>query len=151
MKSLHNEEDLEEIRRRLERLTEFSKPKWGRMNAAQMLKHCSLVLQIPLSKLKLPETGFLIRSIGVVTKNEMKIFGNGIPPNMPTYSILKCEEQVSFEECRINLNRDLDQYYSCFLEGNLPDEHELFGKMKVSDWGFLEHKHLHHHLKQFGI
>lgn len=74
MKSLHNEEDLEEIRRRLERLTEFSKPKWGRMNAAQMLKHCSLVLQIPLSKLKLPETGFLIRSIGVVTKKRNENF-----------------------------------------------------------------------------
>jgi len=27
----------------------------------------------------------------------------------------------------------------------------LFGKMEERDWGFLEYKHLDHHLKQFNL
>jgi len=27
----------------------------------------------------------------------------------------------------------------------------FFGEMKEKDWGFMEYKHLNHHLKQFNV
>ena len=151
MKSLHHDADFEEIKSRFAKLRADSQPRWGKMNAAQMLHHCSLVLNIPLKKTVLPKTGFIVRTIGIITKNEMKLLGNGIPPNMPTYEVLLSGENCSFEECRSRLLETMENYWVCYCEGNLPNKHELFGKMKVSDWGFLEHKHLNHHLKQFKL
>ncbi|WP_367269084.1 hypothetical protein [uncultured Chryseobacterium sp.] len=47
--------------------------------------------------------------------------------------------------------KTLDDYLMYFKNGSLPDHHVLFGKMQEKDWGFLEYKHLDHHLKQFDV
>ena len=121
------------------------------MNAAQMLKHCSLVLEIPLGKLQLPKPFIGFKLIGIITKYEMKIFNNGIPPNMPTFPILKVHKNCIFENEKSQLVQSLEKYQQIYLSKQLPPRHELFGKMTEQDWGFLEYKHLHHHLKQFGV
>lgn len=41
MGSIYNEADVEEILARIDKLKSDSKPLWGKMNAAQMLAHCS--------------------------------------------------------------------------------------------------------------
>ena len=121
------------------------------MNASQMLSHCDKVLKVPLGKVVLPKTNFLIYFIGNLTKIEMKIFNNGIPRNMPTFKKLVVEENCNFEESRANLLKSLDEFIKISSENKLPDKHELFGKMRKYCWGFLEYKHLNHHLKQFGL
>ncbi len=121
------------------------------MNVAQMLCHCNKVLKVPLRKIVLPKTNFLIYAIGNFTKFEMKIFNNGIPPNMPTFRKLIVEENCNFEESREGLMETLDEFIRISNENKLPEKHELFGKMTKKDWGFMEYKHLNHHLKQFGV
>ena len=150
LKTLNRKRDFEEIKFRISKLKDKDSSKWGRMNAAQMLQHCSLVLEIPLGKTILPKKGILIKTIGIITKKEMKFFNNGIPPNMPTYDILCVKSICCFESARKNLYATMDGYYELYESGKLPRYHELFGKMNPKDWGFLEYKHLHHHLKQFG-
>ncbi|WP_100376986.1 hypothetical protein [Chryseobacterium geocarposphaerae] len=121
------------------------------MNAAQMLYHCDLVLQIPLQKIELQKINYIFRAIGIITKKEMHIFNNGIPHNMPTFQKLIVNFECSFEEARNNLLKTLDFYWDSFEKQSLPKEHILFGAMKEKDWGFLEYKHLDHHLKQFNV
>lgn len=151
MKSLHKENDFNEMKIRIARLSENSKRKWGRMNAAQMLCHCNLILQIPLKKIELPEINILFRTIGICTKKEMQIFDNGIPHNMPCFRKVIVNFECDFEQEKIKLLETLDEYQKAFRRNQLPDRHVLFGKMTDKDWGFLEYKHLDHHLKQFSI
>ncbi len=151
MKSLFNPEDLEETRNRIFLIKENFEPKWGRMNAAQMFRHCDKILQVALGKLILPKRNLLIQTIGIITKIEMKIFNNGIPRNMPTFDKVKVSENCNFEKSRENLLKTLDEFISKAEKNNLLSEHQLFGKMTKQDWGFLEYKHINHHLKQFGV
>lgn len=151
MKSLHKENDFNEMKIRIARLSEDSKRKWGRMNTAQMLCHCNLILQIPLKKIELPEINILFRTIGIFTKKEMQIFDNGIPHNMPCFRKVIVNFECDFEQEKIKLLKTLDEYQEAFRRNKLPGRHVLFGKMTEKDWGFLEYKHLDHHLKQFSI
>lgn len=116
-----------------------------------MLKHCDLVLQIPLNKVELSEIHFFLKCIGICTKKEMYVFNNGIPRNMPTFRKLIVTFDCDFDEARKGLLQTLNDYWSAFKNENLPKHHVLFGKMTEKDWGFLEFKHLDHHLKQFNV
>lgn len=121
------------------------------MTVSQMLRHCSYVLQVPLKKTELPPINFIFKLIGIFTKKEMQIFNNGIPQNMPTFQKLIINFDCDFNDEKQNLLKTLDEYRKAFESGNLPDHHVLFGKMTKKDWGFLEYKHLNHHLKQFSV
>ncbi|EJL75928.1 Protein of unknown function (DUF1569) [Chryseobacterium populi] len=121
------------------------------MNVTQMLKHCDLVLQIALKKIDLSPVNALFGTIGRITKIEMQIFNNGIPRNMPTFQKLIVNFECNFDEAKEGLLKTLDNYQLTCQNDMLPDFHILFGKMKEKDWGFLEYKHLDHHLKQFNV
>jgi hypothetical protein len=150
-KSLHNRTDFDEIIRRISDLSETSQGRWGKMDVCQMMRHCNFVLQIPLQKIELPVVNILFGTIGIVTKIEMQIFNNGIPRNMPTFQKLIVNFDCDFNDEKHDLLKTLDEYWNTFMNKNLPDNHMLFGKMKEKDWGFLEYKHLDHHLKQFNV
>ncbi|RNA63822.1 DUF1569 domain-containing protein [Chryseobacterium nematophagum] len=136
---------------RISRLSKNTSSRWGKMNVSQMLRHCDYVLQVPLEKINLPSVNLLFETIGMITKIEMQIFNNGIPQNMPTFQKLIINFECDFDESKEKLFMTLDEYWTVFKNGNLPEKHVLFGVMKEEDWGFLEYKHLNHHLKQFGI
>lgn len=150
-KSLHNQNDFNEIKQRIAQLSENSERKWGRMNVSQMLVHSDLILQIALKKIILPPTNIVFKSIGIFVKREIQIFNNGIPRNMPTFKKVIINFECNFEEAKNNLLQRLDEYELAFKNHHLPTKHELFGEMKEKDWGFMEYKHLDHHLKQFKV
>lgn len=150
-KSLHNPFFFEEITSRIHYLNQNLEPLWGKMDVCQMMRHCNQVLQVPLGKIKLPEINRLFRAIGIITKWEIQVFNNGIPPNMPTLQKLIVNFECDFEEEKKSLLKTLEEYRICVESKNLPDYHVLFGKMTEKDWGFLEYKHLDHHLKQFNV
>ncbi|WP_089792790.1 DUF1569 domain-containing protein [Chryseobacterium wanjuense] len=137
--------------KRISNLSENSQKRWGKMDVCQMMRHCNYVLQIPLGKIELPPVNALFKTIGIITKIEMQIFNNGIPRNMPTFQKLIVNFECDFNDEKENLLKTLDEYRNTFKQGKLPDHHVLFGKMTEKDWGFLEYKHLHHHLKQFNV
>ena len=150
-KSLNHLQDMEEIKVRILRISEESKPKWGKMNAAQMFRHCNRILQVGFGQIVLPKTHFLIKKIGILTKSEMKIFNNGIPPNMPTFRQVITDENCNFEKSREELLAAIDEFAEKSVKNNLLSDHALFGRMTKEDWGFMEYKHLNHHLKQFKV
>lgn len=150
-KSLHNRNDFDEIIERISHLSENSPRKWGKMNAAQMLCHCDLILQIALKKLKLPKINFVFKTIGILTKKEIQIFNNGIPHNMPSFQKVIVNFECDFEQTKPRLINTLNEYWEAYQKGDLAKDHALFGAMKEKDWGFLEYKHLDHHLKQFYV
>lgn len=121
------------------------------MNSAQMLRHCDKILQVGLGKVILPKTNFLFRTIGVIAKIEIRFFNNGIPPNMPTYNVVKIKENCNFDQSKAELLENLDEFCERLQKNMMPEYHQLFGTMTPTDWGFLQYKHINHHLNQFGL
>lgn len=150
-KRLDAEQTFQEIVNRIHRLNIDSKRKWGVMKVEQMMLHCDKVLQVACGKISLPKVNFLLYGIGILTKKEMAIFNNGIPPNMPTFRKLIVNFECSFEDSKSSLLKTLYEFKAILESGEVPNHHCLFGKMTLEDWAFLEYKHLHHHLKQFGV
>ncbi|MCW3162340.1 DUF1569 domain-containing protein [Chryseobacterium oryctis] len=151
VKNLHNRVYFNEIIERISLLSENSQRKWGKMTVSQMLKHCDLILQIPLKRIEIPKINIFFQYIGILTKIEIQIFNNGIPHNMPTFQKVIVTFECDFEEAKQNLLKTLEQYWDAYQNENLPEKHNLFGKMNEKDWGILEYKHLNHHLKQFNV
>ncbi|SFN35462.1 Protein of unknown function [Chryseobacterium oleae] len=150
-KSLHDPVYFEEIIQRISLLNENAPKRWGKMNVSQMLKHCELVLKVPLRKVVLPHINLFFQAIGAATKIEMQVFNNGIPRNMPTFQKLIVNFECDFDESKTNLLNTLKDFRTASEKKELPDRHRLFGTMTEKDWGFLEYKHLDHHLKQFNV
>lgn len=150
-KSLNNGEDMALLLERIGRLEENTTPRWGKMNAAQMLQHCTWILQTATGEVLLPETNIVYSTIGRITKYTIWLTGIRIPPDMPTYDCVRCMNDCEFESSRMNLINALEHYSAAASEGTLRPRHRLFGRMNLMFWGLLEYKHLNHHLKQFKV
>lgn len=149
MNSLFNPADRDALARRIAELEPGALRQWGRMDAAQMLKHCSMALgdllgnrpvkQRLLGKLVTP----LIRG---------QIFGDRpFRRNAPTDPLYVVSDPQDFEAERARLATLIDrvvQRGAARTEGMV---HPFFGRLSGAQWGRLIYKHFDHHLRQFGV
>jgi hypothetical protein len=148
MKSLLEPRTAQEMIRRIEQLTPATEARWGKMNAAQMMAHCSYALELYLTgaKLKRPLIGILF---GPMIKKRM-LTPKPWAKNLPTAKELKPAVDSDFEKEKTNLIENISLFV---VRGPklTPIPHPFFGKMTTADWGLHQYKHLDHHLTQFGV
>jgi hypothetical protein len=148
MKSLFEPTDREEILRRIDALEPEGSRQWGKMNAAQMLCHCTRPFEAAvgakptkqklLGKILMP---FFRSSI----LGEKPFSRNG--PTDPTF-VVSDERDFAGERARLV---DLIQRFVERGEAAAATQtHPFFGAMTGKEWGELMFKHLDHHLRQFG-
>jgi len=149
MKTLFNPADREALSLRLAALEPGAARQWGRMDPAQMLRHCAIALddvpggrgvkQAYLGKLITP----LIRG---------RIFGDKpFRRDAPTDPVYMVADPQAFETERTRLATLIDrvvQRGAAKTEGRV---HPFFGRLSGDQWGVLGYKHLDHHLRQFGV
>lgn len=146
MKNLFNRSHKQEILDRINKLTASTQRQWGKMDVAQMLKHCAKPLELALTNPKPPRV-FIGRILGPMFKNAVmgpKPFKKGsfTPPEF------KIETHENFEEQK---NKLIDMI-NLFTPQNVSDPvHPFFGRMAENEWGEGQYKHLDHHLTQFGV
>lgn len=148
MKTLFDSTDREALLQRLQALGPDHPRQWGKMDLPQMLAHCSISMETPtgdrpmkqafLGKLLTP----LIRS---TVLGEKPFSRNG--PTDPSFVV---SGSPDFEAER---NRLVGLIHRLAERG--PDAagqaiHPFFGRLSGEEWGRLMHKHLDHHLRQFG-
>jgi hypothetical protein len=137
----------DELQQRLEKLTAETKSEWGKMNAAQMLTHCTTGFQVPLGDAVVKWSPFGL--IGWMFKGMMR---NDKPfqKNSPTAPEFIVADERSFEVEKQRFQEAFQKLAAgpsavvCF-------RHAFFGKMTCEDWGMLTYKHVNHHFAQFGI
>ena len=149
MKSLFDIEAKQEIFSRLEKLTEKSQRKWGKMNVAQMLSHCQCAPLVALGKMAITKPSFFL---GIVLRLCKGLLYNDTPwgRGMPTAKEFVVTEGKDFEEEREKLLRVLEEFYR-ERERREWNPHPVFGHFTKEQWGQMQYKHLDHHLKQFGV
>ncbi len=149
MLDLFEKEPYFDIVHRLNKLTEETKPLWGNMTVAQMFAHCTEVFKVPLSKKKANRSllGMLFGSMAKKSILSPKPFKK----NLPTSRGFKIKDERDFYIEKQNLMTVMAKFYSGGPKNLGSYKHPFFGNLTGEEWGISMHKHLDHHLKQFGV
>lgn len=146
MKSLLEKEGYEDIKKRLDALTEASARQWGKMTQGQMLHHCQFPLAIAIeNKESKPQFNILARLF-------KKSMYNDKPwrKNLPTAPQLKITDDRDFQKEKQKLDSLIDQFYELRNREHW-NPHPMFGTFTKEQWGMMEYKHLDHHFRQFDV
>ncbi|MBS1645565.1 MAG: DUF1569 domain-containing protein [Bacteroidetes bacterium] len=149
MESLYTEAGLSSLLARIHSLQADRAGLWGKMNAAQMLAHVRMPLEVPLGKHSLPPS-FLMKLLGPSIKKVL-MKDQPVKPNQPTAKSMKVTEPKDFQQEKAALIVALNEFVAAGRAGSLPDRHPYFGKMSHDEWDKMQAKHLDHHLSQFGV
>jgi hypothetical protein len=138
----------------LKGLDQNTKANWGKMSAQQMVEHLAYFFDVSTEKLK----------FGLVTPEE----------HLPKYmEFLKSDKEFrentkaptsvlgeeplllvtkNIEEAIGKLRVAVDDFFDYFKsEPAKKTMHPAFGLLNFEEWVLLHHKHITHHLKQFGL
>jgi hypothetical protein len=136
-----------QLRERLERLQPDTPARWGRMNAAQMLRHLDEAFRMALGEVQMPDQSNIFSRLS-------KDFVIGPMPwmkNLPTAKWLRfASDSVEFRAARQSLLESWDRMLQS-PEDHAYGDHPLFGSMSRADYDKLMAKHTEHHLRQFGL
>jgi hypothetical protein len=119
------------------------------MNAAQMVTHLRLPLEVGMGKMELPSI-FLMKIFGPMIR---KIIFSDKPlkKNSPTAKNFVIQDQRDFEQEKAQLVSALEAFAQAGNENKLQPTHKYFGKMSNEDWNHFQQRHFDHHLTQFGV
>lgn len=149
MPSLFEPQTAQNIIARINALQPTSQRQWGKMNVAQMLKHCNDALGTATGDV-ITKTPFFIKLIAPLIKKtvmEEKPYKQGL---RTAKEFIVADEREFENEKRKVLNR-LDKFISNGEQKVDGLKHPAFGKLTAYEWGFSKWKHFDHHLKQFAV
>jgi len=150
MKTVRNEASRNDLIRRLNQLDREVKPLWGKMNVEQMLSHLVQTAEWPFVDSGVPDrsnlfTRTIVKPLVIYVlpmPKEVKLpaeadqLQNGRPPQG-----LEADRKLVIEA--LHKLGTLPKTHDC-------REHPYFGKLTPNQWALIAHKHIDHHLRQFG-
>lgn len=146
MKTIFDKTIIEELVQRVNMVKANSQSEWGKMNAYQMLKHCTMSEEMFQGK-KTYKRLFIGRLFGKMALNGILKDEKPMKQNSPTHPEMKITGTGNFENEKTKWI-ELLQTYSSFSN---PDfVHPFFGRMTKDQIGKYVYKHTDHHLRQFG-
>ncbi len=142
------EEQLKEFLRRIDTLTQEHKPKFGKMNAHQMVCHCTDQLRLALGTIR-PDPDYVkiepkeVERLALAKKTVPTPKGLGQTEGGGT-------QPTTFEDDLALLKTHLSDFIK------LPEDfeyasHPYFGEYDKRKWTSLTIYHLNHHLSQFHV
>ncbi len=148
MKNLFEQEAIDEVIGRIDSLRPATQRQWGKMDVAQMMAHCSGVLEMASGKLSLPRVwfGWILGPLVKPIYTNEKPFSR----NNPT------DKKLIIRDAR-DFSREQERLKNCVREFHQGGEakctrhpHPFFGSLTPAEWSRGMYKHLDHHLRQFG-
>lgn len=146
MKTIFDANIINEFIQRINSLEYADQAQWGKMNAYQMLKHCTMSEEMFQGKqvYKRLFIGKLFGGMALkgILKNELPM-----KKNQPTHPDMKITGSGNLEAERQKWIELISGYASF---SNPEFVHPFFGKMTQEQIGNYVYKHTDHHLRQFG-
>lgn len=147
MKSVLDPSARAEIISRIQNVSDGHTARWGKMNAFQMLKHCTICDDMLLGKLPIKRV-LIGRLIGPMLLKKILKDDRPFGKNSPTSPLLK----TTADNGDTSLQKEewigrIRQYAGYDAPGFV---HPFFGPMTREQIGIFAYKHADHHLRQFG-
>lgn len=149
MKTLFRPADRESLSHRLARLESGAMRQWGRMDPAQALHHCALLLEVAAGGRKARQ-GFLGKLVAPFILGRV-LGAKPFRRDAPTDPACVVSDPRDFEAERTRLATLIDQFVRRGPQAAAGTVHSFFGRLSGEEWGRLMFKHLDHHLRQFGV
>jgi hypothetical protein len=147
MKSMWNEADARDIRRRVAMLRPESAPRWGKFTAPQMVCHVTDAAKMAMGELAVPSRRLPLRYFPL---KQLILYVLPFPKGAPTAPALIGRVATTWSSEMVELDAALDRLLSQRERERWPD-HPAFGPLSRSAWGTLVYRHTDHHLRQFGV
>ncbi|MCP5051035.1 MAG: hypothetical protein GY940_27975 [bacterium] len=148
MKTIHNKNDAEEMKARIEKLTHETVAKWGKFDVHGMICHLQDALKYPLGLMD--EVTELAKGPPIFMR---RIIGLYVPipkGKVQTSPIMLTTKPEEFDKDKAVLLDLMDRYVETNPEDQWP-MHPFFGHLTGTYWGKLSYRHSNHHLTQFGV
>ncbi|HEX7251838.1 MAG TPA: DUF1569 domain-containing protein [Thermoanaerobaculia bacterium] len=147
MPTLFEPSTRKEIEARLASLQPQSTRQWGKMDAAQMLAHCSVAMEAGTGDKPLPQR--LIGKIFAPLVRKSFLGDKPFPRNSPTDPTFVMSDPKDFAKEKEYLTKLIDRFCAAGPGAAGKHTHSFLGRVKGEDWGVVMYKHLDHHLRQF--
>lgn len=147
MQNLNDPANRQAILGRLSALTPSHPRQWGKMNAAQMLAHCALIMEIACGDR--PKKQIFIGRLLAPFVRSTALGDRPFGRNGPTGREFKILDERDFAAERTRLADLVDRFCTRGPAGAEGLVHPFFGRLTAEEWGRLMYKHLDHHLRQF--
>ena len=128
--------------------------KWGKMNAQQMTEHVAAFFKVSTGKLKFP----LLTPAEQLPKYKEFLLGdkefreNTKAPDNVVPDDPEPTRNASMKEALQELQAEINDFVKYFKDNpGSKTTHPVFGVLDFDEWVQLHHKHVIHHLKQFGL
>lgn len=148
MKNLFEKDATEDVISRIDTLQPVAQRRWGKMNVAQMMAHCSAALDMASGKINPPRM-LIGRLVGPLVK---PIYSNEKPFSRgnPTDKALVVSDSRDFDREREKLKVCVRQFHEGGEAKCTRHPHPFFGALTPAEWSRGMYKRLDHHLRQFG-
>jgi hypothetical protein len=118
------------------------------MTPAQALRHCAIGLEAATGDSTL-ERSFASKLLGPLFKGWL-LSAKPFSHNAPTHPQLVMSESCDFGAEKARLLAALARFHAAGPAAAARYQHAFVGRVTGDEWGRLQHKHLDHHLRQFG-
>lgn len=145
---IYHASTVEQLRQRVDQLAENSTPKWGTMNAAQMLAHLNAAFDLSLSSKQKKPNAFVRWILQKMLKPKL-ISPTPYAQNSQTAPAMKIKGQRNFTAEKNQLFLYFARLADLGEKGFNQKIHPSFGAMSSSEWSIFFFKHIDHHLRQF--
>lgn len=148
--SIFKPETSEDLFKRIDQLSPMSQRRWGKMNVAQMLAHCSIPYAQALGENK-QDPPYLMKIVMRLFFRSM--LTNEVPykKNSPTAPAFIIVDQRDFEKEKAQLKSYITRVERLGINHFDGRPQITLGKLNAAEWSNLLYKHLDHHLQQFGV
>lgn len=133
---------------RIGRLRPDSPRGWGKMDAAQALAHQALGIEAATGDARLSRP-LPARVIGPFFEGWM-LGPKPFSRNSPTHPRLVMKSPMDVGRERDRLLAAIRKFHEAGPASAARYEHAFVGKLTGVEWGRMQHKHIDHHLRQFG-
>jgi hypothetical protein len=138
----------DELRRRFARLKPETRPGWGKMSAGQMVRHCTVAMDMMTGAATVaPKPGPFRNPV----MRYLIVHVLPWPKGAPTApELIMPEYKGAWTSDIAALGKSLESIATRGPEGSF-EEHPAFGRLSSKSLGVLVWRHLDHHLRQFGL
>lgn len=133
---------------RLNALTPDATARWGTMTAPRMLAHMTDAFRMAFGELPVTPKNVPIARMFLFKK--LFLYVLPFPKSAPTARELISRTPDAFDSERATMRAQMERM-DVAAPSIVYASHPIFGKLTEAEWGVLAHKHLDHHLRQFGV
>jgi Protein of unknown function (DUF1569) len=150
MATIRNEADRAKLIERIGKLNGDESPIWGKMNVKQMVSHLVQNGDLPFVASLPDKSNFMSRAV----IKPLILYVLPMPKEIKSGPEMDQQENgrrpLEFKVDKNLLIQSIDRLGAVAIDHNCL-HHPFFGKMTAKEWGRIAHKHIDHHLRQFGV